>query len=462
MTNWLPHPSALKRPIYLSLADHIARAIESGVLGPGARLPTHRSLAHALGVSVQTVSRTYEELTRRGLVGGEVGRGTFVRAGASEPAPPFIPEGRQVGLIDLSILKPVGERRHVERMRAALSDLRDSLPPTVLFSFRPSVVQRRHREVASDWLERCGIATSPDRVHITNGATPAMTIALMSAAPPGCLVATEAIGHHTLIPLAKYLGLRLKGIEVDEDGIVPEALAEACRASEVKVLVVTPSAANPTVTLVSPARRAALVEIARRHDLLIVENDAWGPLVAERPPPFAALAPERSLYITSFTKCVMPGLRVGYLVAPEVMISAVANRHLVANWIATPLIVEIATRWIADGTAWELLEWQRAALAARHALADRVLGALPRRAHPNSLHIWLPLPPPWDEDTLVAHARLQGVAVAPGGAFATEPPVAPPAVRISLGSTSTAELRQGLEVIARLVRGAPEPTLLAI
>jgi len=462
MTNWLPHPSALKRPVYLSLADHIARTIGNGDLDPGARLPTHRSLAHSLGVSVQTVSRAYEELIRRGLVGGEVGRGTFVRAGASEPAPPFIPEGRQVGLIDLSILKPVSEQLHLERMTAALSELQKKLPPTTLFSFRPSVVQRRYREVALDWLERCGVEASPDRVQITNGATPAMTIALMSTAPPGSLVATEAIGHHTVIPLAKYLGLRLKGIEIDEDGIIPEALAETCRTSEVKVLILTPSAANPTVTRVSPARRKALVEIARRHDLLIIENDAWGPLVADRPPSFAALAPERSLYITSFTKCVMPGLRAGYLVVPEVMIAAVANRHLVTNWIATPLIAEIATRWITDGTAWELLEWQRSALEARHAVANQVLGALPRRAHPNSLHIWLPLPPPWDEAALVTHARLQGVAIAPGSAFATEPPATPPAIRISLGSTSAPELRQGLEVIARLIRGAPEPALLAI
>ncbi len=466
MTNWIPHPSTLDRPVYLSLANHIAGAVERGELDPGARLPTHRSLARTLGVSVQTVSRAYEELTRRGLVGGEVGRGTFVRAGAgagaSEPAPPFIPEGRRAGLIDLSILKPVGDRLHVERMKAALSELRETLPPAALFSFRPSVAQRRHREVALDWLRKCGVEASPDQVHITNGATPAMTVALMSAAPPGSLVATEEIGHHTLVPLAKYLGLRLKGIEIDGDGIVPEALAETCRTSAVKALIVTPSAASPTVARVSPARRAALVEIARRHDLVIIENDAWGPLVADRPPPFAALAPERCLYITSFTKCVMPGLRVGYLVAPDVMIPAVANRHLVTNWIATPLIVEIATRWISDGAAWELLEWQRSALAARHALADRVLGALPRRAHPNGLHIWLPLAPPWDEDALVAHARLQGVAVAPGSAFAIEPPADPPAIRISLGSTSAAELRQGLEVIARLVGGAPEPALLAI
>jgi DNA-binding transcriptional MocR family regulator len=462
MTSWPPSRDTLKRPVYRSLVDLVARAIETGELTPGARLPTHRDLAHRLGISIQTVSRAYEALIRRGLIVGEVGRGTFVRPDRAEPAPPFITERGPGSLIDLSILKPVGDAVHVEHMKTALAALHDDLPVSTLFSFRPSLAHWRYREVAVEWLRRCGLQAAPEAIHITNGASPGLAIALMSAARPGDVVATEAIGHHMLRPLASYLGLRLKGLRTDDDGILPEALDQACGSEAIKALFLVPSAANPTVTMVSLTRRKAMVEIARRHNLYIIENDAWGPLVEGRPPPLASLAPERTFYVTSFTKCGMPGLRAGYLVAPDLMISSVATRHLVTNWSATSLIAEIATRWVADGTAWELLQWQRAALKVRNALAAEVLGDITRRQHPNSLHIWLPLPSAWREDEFVAHARLHNVAVAPGASFAAEASVRTSAVRISVGATTADELRQGLEVITRMVRTEPEPALLAI
>jgi len=462
MTSWPPARAALKRPVYRSLVDLAARAIETGELAPGARLPTHRDLAHRLDISIQTVSRAYEELIRSGLIVGEVGRGTFVRPSRPVPAPPFITERVPDTLIDLSILKPVGDAIHVERMKTALAALHDDLPHNTLFSFRPSLAQRRYREVAVDWLRQCGLQTSAEAIHITNGATPGLTIALMSAARPGDVVATEAIGHHTLRALTGYLGMRLHGLAIDDDGIVPEAFADACRTGPIKALFLVPSAANPTVSMVSQARREAIVEIARRHNVYIIENDAWGPLVEGRPPPLASMAPERTFYVTSFTKCGLPGLRVGYLVAPDLMISSVASRHLVTNWSATSLIAEIATRWVADGTAWELLQWQRAALRARNALAAEVLGDVMRRQHPNSLHIWLPLPPVWREDEFVANARLHNVAIAPGASFVAEADVATSAVRICIGATTADELRQGLEVVTRMIRAEPEPALLAI
>lgn len=462
MTSWPPSRNDLKRPVYRGLINLVAQAIDSGALARGARMPTHRDLAHRLGVSVQTVSRAYEELTRLGLIVGEVGRGTFVRPDGPEVAPPFVTDGRPGELIDLSILKPVGDTLHVERMKAALARLRADLPTSALFSFRPSLAPRRYREVAVEWLRRCGVQTAPEAVHITNGATPGLTVALMSAARPGEIVATEAIGHHTLRPLADYLGLRLKGLPIDEDGILPEGFEEACNAERIKALFLVPSLANPTVAMVSRARREALVEIARRHNVQIIENDAWGPLVEDRPPPLASLAPERSFYVTSFTKCTMPGLRIGYLVVPEVASGAAANRHLVTNWSATSLIAEIATRWVADGTAWELLQWQRAALRARNEIASAVLGDLERRQHPNCLHIWLPLPPAWRESDFVAQARLHDVAIAPGASFAAEASVKTDAARISVGPTTPEELRRGLDVVARVYRSTPEPALLAV
>ncbi len=451
MTLWRPDRSLIRRPAYLSLADQIARAIHDGRLENGVRLPTHRHLAEDLKLSVQTVSRAYEELIRRGLISGEIGRGSFVQAQRSEPDPPYLPE-RLGEVIDLSILKPVCEPLHLEKMKLALAWLAEALPSSSALSFRPNMVFPRHRAIAIDWLRQCGLDAAPTNVNLTNGATAGMTVALMSVAPPGSTVATETIGHHTLVPLATYLGFNLEGLPIDADGLIPEALDEACRKSNIRAVFVQPSVINPTATLMSESRRLAIVAVARKHDIAIIENDVLGPLVEGRAPPVAAFAPERTLYVTSFTKITVPGLRIGYLVA----------RHLVSNWMATPMVAEIASKWVVDGTAMELVRWQRAALAKRHAIAAEVLAGVDYRSHANSLHVWLPLPEDHTEEGFVSQARLQGVAIAPGVSFRTSDTPWQPAVRISLGSTSEVELRSGLSIVSKLLLGEPEHLLLAI
>jgi DNA-binding transcriptional MocR family regulator len=463
MTNWLPKRAALKRPVYRSLIEVMTAAIADGTLEAGLKLPTQRDLARRLGISLQTVGRAYDELIRRGLVVGEVGRGSYVRAGRGQARTPFLTEHAERGLIDLSILKPVVHGLHVERMRGALAALSQHLEPDTVLSFRPNVGLTRHREAAIGWLELCGLRTEPRNIVITNGVSQAMAVALTAVARAGDLVLTEEIGHHQLIPLASYLGLRLHGLEIDREGILPEAFEAACGSREVRALFLAPSYANPTASLMPEERRRAMVAIARQHNVYIIEDDAWGPLAENRPPPFAALAPERALYMTSFTKCLMPGLRSGYLVVPDALVAPVTSRQLAFAWTATPLVAEIAARWVTDGTARELLLWQRAALAERHAIVREVLRGVPHFTHPNCLHIWLPLPEGWSVDQLVTHARLRGVAVAPASAFAVNASTNPQAVRVSVGSPpSGAELRRGLEAVAGLIAAAPEPVSLAL
>ncbi len=461
MTNWRPDPHQLRRPAYLSLAEQIASAIHDGKLTNGARLPTHRKLAEDLKLSIQTVSRAYDELIRRGMIAGEIGRGSFVQTQPKEPEPPYLPE-RLGEVIDLSILKPVCEQIHLDRMREAFGWLAENLPSSSALSFRPNMVFPRHRAVATEWLALCGLDVSPLNVNLTNGATSGMTVALMSVAPPGSTVATEAISHHTLVPLSTYLGIHLEGLAIDGDGMIPEKLDAACRNGPIRAVFLQPSVVNPTATLMSERRRRDLAAVAARHDIAIIENDILGPMVENRPPPVQSFAPERTLYVTSFTKITVPGLRIGYLVAPDRYVAAVANRHLVSNWMATPAIAEIATRWVSNGTAMELVNWQRRALARRHEIAAEALAGLTYHAHPQSLHVWLPLTSQHTEEGFVAQARLRGVAIAPGASFQTADHGRAPAVRISLGSTSEAELRTGLGIVTALAQGNPEALLLAI
>ncbi len=462
MTIWRPRREELRRPVYRSLAQSLIEAIETGRMAPGTRLPTHRALAYELGLSVQTVSRAYDELARLGVITGTVGRGSFVANGPVDPRSPWHRPPPSERVIDCSMLVPVTGAIHQERMAATLAGLATDLPEAALFSFRPRETLRAHGEMARAWLEGCGLAPDADRLLPTNGNTTAMTVALMTAAVPGDLVATEAMGHHTLPSLTATLGLRLAGLAMDEEGVLPDAFDRLCRTTTVRALFLQPAGLGATAAWMGEARRRALVDLAREHDVWLIENDAWGPVQPDRPLPLAALAPERTFYFTGLTKCLLPGLRIAWLVVPERLVAAARTRHLVTSWMATPLIAEIASRWITDGTAAELLDWQRQQLARRNDLAQRVLTGMGHAAAPNGLHVWLPLPEAWSEAAFVAQARHYGVAAAAGSSFAIGDQPRAQGIRVCLGAGSEAELEEGLTVLARLAGSSPEPALLAV
>ena len=463
MTSWMPDPATLTRPAYRSLAQAVVAAIEDGQLRPGDRLPTHRELAWRLGLSVQTVGRAYEALIRADVVAGEVGRGTFVKSAPAEGrTPPYQQLDSGDPTIDCSMLTPVSGPVPAEAMARTLAAMSGGLPAETLFSFRPRQALRRSAEAGLVWLKTCGVATRADLFIATNGATSAMTVALMTAAAPGDLVVTEAAGHHTLKALTRYLGLKLSGLNCDAEGVLPDAFDAACRRGA-RALYLLPSGNGPLTSVMGPARRAEIVAVARQHDAAIVENDAWGPLEPQRPAPLAMLAPERVFYFTSLTKCLLPGLRLGWLVVPEARVTAALGRHLVTNWMATGLVAEIGARWIEDGTARRLLDWQRAQLARRNRLAARALAGLPMRGNPHGLHVWLPLPEGWDEPGFVNSARLRGVALAPGSAFHIGPePPQQQGVRLCLGGPGESALREALTVVRRLMQNLPEPDFLTI
>ncbi len=386
MTIWPPKPGALRRPAWLSLVEAAEAAIDGGELRPGDRLATHRQLAVDLGLGVQTVGRAYDELTRRGRVRGEVGRGTFVRVPSTEARNPFMAERSMGEVIDLSMLRPVPDPAQEAALKRALRAIADDLPPSTVSSFRPATMQAEAASSTRRWLALCGLEPNPRSVVLTNGNTAAMTVALMSAAAAGDLVATEEVGHHTLKPLTRYLGLRLEGVAVDEEGMRPEALDALCARESVRLVYLMPTAVNPLGFTMGRGRREAVIAVARRHGLMIVENDAWGPLQSERPPPLAALAPDLTFWFTSFTKCLMPGLRVGHLVVPERFEGAARNRHLVTAWMVTPLMSEIAARLVSDGTAEALMLRQRAALRERAEHARHVLDGRAVRVAREGLH----------------------------------------------------------------------------
>ncbi len=414
-------------------------------------MPAHRDLAWQLGLSVQTVSRAYEELIRADLVTGEVGRGSFVKTQFREAVTTPWYKGTSVRpRFDLSLMTPVALPEINQAWSESLQRISGRLDETVIYGFRPQQTAKRYAAMASAWLGRCGLVVGTGRVLVTNGLTPAMYVALSTVVNPGDVIATESLTSHTLMPAARALKVQLRGIACDGRGMCPMALREAAQEAggQLKAVFLLPSGAGPTARTVDAERRAELAEVAIAAGLSILECDPLGPLAARRPPPIATFAPQHTFYFTGMTKCLSPGLRIGMLAMPQKHVESVVNRHLSTSWMVTPLIAEIAKDWIESGVADHLLGAQRAELLTRNRLAESILGTRSCGGR-HGLHRWLPLPQAADENAFQQIALENGVALATGTGFIVSE--TKPGVRLCLGSCGRQDLAAALRIVKNVL-----------
>ncbi len=454
MTIWLPDITSHAGPRYRAIADSIAEAVSQGVLAPGEKLPPQRELAWRLEVTVGTVSRGYMLAEQRGLVSGEIGRGTFVRTpDAGDAAPLLAPVGD--GVLDLSTNMWVG-RANSEALARTLAELAAEADVEGYLRYMPPAGHPEHRMAAACWMARVGLEVAPERIVLCHGAQQALTTCLDVLAPPGDTILTEALGFPLLIDPAHLRNIELSGVALDDEGMIPEALDEAAVKTGAKLVVVVPTVQNPTASVMSEKRRRAVAEVARRRDLVVVEDDVYGYLLPDRPPPIAAFAPERTIYLTSASKCLAPGLRVGWLVAPERLVDRFAEA-IYGSSVAQPALThEIVRRWIEDGTADALAEQLRHEVAARQKLASERLAGFAMRTSPSSLHVMVELPRPWRRDEFVGAALGRGIRIASLSAFALDPETAPESVRLTLSAVpDRATLEQALISLRELAEAGP-------
>jgi DNA-binding transcriptional MocR family regulator len=453
MTNWLPDLEHYDGPKYRRLAEAIGQDIRAGTLAPGDRLPPQRDLAFDLGVTLGTVSRAYALAAQRGLVRGEVGRGTVVLAKvAGSNNGLTVPEPSPAGTIDMraNVPAPMGFEEAVADVFARFQ------APEVVRRLRHYTIPGgapQQRESATRWLGHYGLDRSPGDVLITAGAHQAVVTGLATVAEPGDIVLTEALSFPGFREIAATFRYRVQGVAMDANGIVPEAFEEACRRLHPKVLITMPTFHNPTARVAPLARREAIIEIARRHDVTIVEDYVYGPLCRQAPPTYATLAPDITFHASSISKALFPGLRIGFLVCPPDHVeSARAALHSFALDVPLPSAEAVAAL-IDNGEAFRLLERQRAVLRTRH---KRLREKLPRavcEAAPECLHILLELPGEWRASEFVRDAEQRGVYMLAADNFAVGKGEVPAAVRVALGAPETdADLDRALDVIGDLLR----------
>lgn len=446
-------------PKYLAIANSIGRAVENGRIKPGTRLPTHRALAAEASVTIGTVSRAYDEIYRRGLVVGEVGRGTFVRSLPAEASRFGDRDGATDGAIDLSLNIPVPGAYAAELARVITALVKRGRLNGLL-GYAPHVGTARHRAAGAEWIGRSRLKVSPDEVVVTTGAQHAILLALSTLARPGDVILAEGLTYPGVKAVASMLHLRLEGLAIDGRGLRPEAFQEACEKHRPKALYCMPTVQNPTGSIMIEQRRRQIAEIARRNRVAIVEDDTYGFLAPDAPPPITLHAGTLGYYITTLSKSVAPGVRIGFMRVPRASLRDVSNALMATNWMASPLTAEIAAAWIEEGAADAAVQWRRREARVRYDLAAKVLGRKIAREidHP-AFHFWMSLPKQWRADEFVRQAKTCGVVLSPPDLFAVGRASVPHAIRVCLGSTRDREtLRRGLSAMADLLVAGPLPS----
>jgi DNA-binding transcriptional MocR family regulator len=438
----------MPEPRYKRLVDRLAEDIRSGRLRPGVRMPTHRDLAAREGIALVTATRVYAELEVMGLVSGEIGRGTFVK----EPLPREHGVNLQVWngeTTDLSFNNP-SLPDQTELFRTALRQLALSGDLEALLRYQPHGGREHERAIVAHHLRSRGLEASPATVVLTSGGQHGLSTSTMSLLEPGDVVAVDALTYPGFKLAAELGRLELAPIPAAGNGLDPDALAALCKRRRVRAVYTMPTLHNPLGWVLSATRRRELIAVARRHGLIIIEDAAYAFLADRSPPPLASLAPETTVYVSSFSKSIATGLRVGFIHAPAEWIGKLERKIRATTWNTPAAMTAIACGWIEDGTVDMLEAGKRSDAALRQQLAARVLHRMRRVGHPSSYFLWLPLEQEVRADAIAMALMRERITVSTAHPYATSSHV-PHALRLALASVDMPTLQRSLEIVARIV-----------
>lgn len=447
-------------------------AIRSGRLGVGDRLPPSRALAQDLGVARNTVATAYERLVAEGFLEARVGDGTYV-AGLAAPAP----APRPPGVLDPRpgwTFRPLPVSGDSD---PPPYDFRVGIPDATLFPFdtwrRLVAAELRGgahhpgayagpaghpdlRAAISRYLSLGrGVAAEPGDVLVTHGTQQALDLVARVLVEPGDVVAVEDPGYPLARELFASYGARVVPVRVDADGLVVDEVPDRAR-----LVFTTPSHQFPTGPPLSLARRRALLELANRAGVAIVEDDYDSEFrFTERPlETLHALDRHgRVIYVGTFSKSLVPALRAGYLVAPRSLRDALLGARQLADGYGAPAEQVALARFVSDGLLGRHLRRARQAYAERRALLlDGIAGLLPRLdVVPSAagLHVTATFRDRVDDAAVVAAAAAEGVAVEALSSYAAGRPVS--GLVFGYGATRTDAVTPGLERLARLLGSGP-------
>ena len=436
------------------IAKAIADDVAAGRLQPGDALPPQRELADHLGVALGTVTRAYASARRRGLVLGLRRRGTIVAPDQAGANPLASIVSTPPAAVDLAANFPVYGAD--PDPSAALREIASRPDVRQLLRYPPTEGMLRHRAAGAAWLAMQRISVEPEALILCGGAQHAIFASLAATTRPGDTILSESLTYPGVLAAARVLGLTVHGVEMDDEGLIPEAVDAAFRRYHARALYCVPTLHNPTTVNLSPDRKKAVAASVQRYQRWIIEDEIHRGLVTRPTTSLFEFAPDRTLLVTAVSKAVVGSLRVGFVAAPKALRAALVATVQASVFAVCPLGAELFATWLEDGTLQTTTQKKRAEARKRQQLALEVLGAIDGvlpYSNPTAYHIWLKLPAEQNSEQIAADAAHRGVRLLPASTFAPSPDLSENGVRLCLGTAEDRTvLRRALTTIARLLR----------
>ncbi len=463
------------RPIYRQITEQIRLQISDGRLPPGTRLPTVRELAAMLSVTRLTVQNAYRDLQADGWIESTVGRGTFVTASADQQTlmsmvgrkktPEYVMNDMSrlnglVGVRSLAFAEPdpafypmADFMRFFERPSASETGLMHYGPPQGDEMLRVELVKL----LADQHVE-----TTPEDVLITSGVSQGLSLLTGCLTHPGDVVAVEQPVYLGMLHTLNAYGVKPVSVAMDDEGICLSALEEVIQTRHPRFLYTIPSFQNPTGSCMSRQRRKDLLTLANQYDFLIVEDDIYGLLAYDDEPPMPVKAfddDEQVVYLSSMSKILMPGLRIGYMAVPEALRERLVLYRQAQDISGPPLLQRALADFLHRGRLKVHLDRTVSHYRTRR---DELLRALAQKmppaaqwTHPTGgLCCWLTVPRlPSDFQQL---ALRQGMAFTPGEVFLVEPDSCSH-MRLCFGGLSPELIREAITILGRLLEQTAGP-----
>lgn len=472
-------------PLYQQIESHLRKAILSGNLPSDTRLPASRQLAQDLGVNRTTIENAYSALEAEGLVFSKMGSGTYVLPVTSLPS---IPKN------DSNAPWPLWQSS-LTTNHASSADLVDDPPPTVHprpISFASGVsdsrqfpveefrkvlqtVMRRDQIDSLEYGERRGYAplrkgiaqilasqglqAHPENILITAGSQQAIFLVAQVLLKPNDIVLVEDPSYSVALDLFRSLGFQIIGIPVDGQGMQVEKLETLLQLHHPKLIYTIPNFHNPTGTCLSSARRRELILLAGKYNVPILEDDFVGDLRYEghTQPSLKSLDPGgQVIYVGTFSKMLMPGLRVGFIVADGPVYDSLLNFKRLSDLATSTLIQRALDAYMTVGRYQTYLHRSCQIFRTRR---DAMVKALKRHMPGSSfeipkggLFIWLRLPRTLSASELHPIAQKEGVSFAPGNSFFIDGKRGGDWMRLNFAAQPVEDIEEGIKRLGAAVR----------
>lgn len=474
---WKPQKNS-PVPIYLQIANYLKRKILNGEWPVGTKLPSQRTLAREFNVNRSTIVTALDELAADGLIESKVGSGTRVVNNtwsllAAAPPPDWHDYVRSgIHEPNKSIIQKINEAEfnpHIIRLGTG------ELSPDLLPGKQMKKILQRYvdeklslgyeepkgnielRETLSEYLKGKGIETSPTSILIVSGALQALQLISIGLLKRGSVIFHETPSYLNSVKVFQSAGMRLFGIPLDHEGIQCRPLGRLKRQHHAALLYTIPSFHNPTGTLMSEQRRKELLTICRKEALPIIEDDVYGELWLEKPPPKPLKADDKQgnvLYIGSVSKTLSPGLRIGWVVGPEPVVDRLADIKMQTDYGSSSLSQFIVNQWLKSGLYAEYVAEVRTELKRRRDdmiemlykyFSDIATWNVPK----GGFYIWVQLQTGISTRKLFDVALREGILLNPGNVYDENHQEF---LRLSYSYASRLQMEKGLKRLSELIK----------